>query len=81
MHTTDTPDRQQSGNRAGRRLAAAIVAVALAAAVSGPVAAIPLRLDQPGGSTVSVDPSRSQSSSEFGAKLRTTAGYRALVFG
>ena len=48
---------------------------------AAPSAAVPLKLDQPGGSAVSVDPSRAESSSEFGAKLHTTAGYRVLVFG
>ena len=81
MHTTHTSARHRSSARPGRRLAASIVAVALAAAISGPVAAVPLKLDQPGGSAVSVDPSRTESSSEFGAKLRTTAGYKVLVFG
>jgi hypothetical protein len=52
----------------------------MAAAISGPVAAIPLKVDQPGDGAVSVDPSRAQVSSEFGAKLRTTTGYRILVF-
>jgi hypothetical protein len=80
MHTTDTPRKRPSG-RHGRRLAASIAALAMAAAISGPVAAIPLRLDQPGGSTVSVDPSRAQRASWISAKLRTVAGYRILVFG
>ena len=78
MHTTHAPHR--SSGRPGRRFAASIVAVAMAAAISGPVAAIPLKVDQPGDGAVSVDPSRAQVSSEFGAKLRTTTGYRILVF-
>ena len=53
----------------------------MAAAISGPVGAVPLKLDQPGGSAVSVDPSRAESSSELAAKLRTIAGYQILVFG
>ena len=80
MHSTHTPRKRPSG-RHRRRLAASLVALAMAAAISGPVAAIPLRLDQPGGSTVSVDPSRAERTSESGAKLRTVAGYRVLVFG
>jgi hypothetical protein len=78
MHTTHAPHR--SNGRPGRRFAASIVAVAMAAAISGPVAAVPLKLDQPGDGAVSVDPSRAQVSSEFAAKLRTTSGYRVLVF-
>lgn len=78
MHTTHVSNRHLER---GRRLTASIVALALAAAISGPVAAVPLRLDQPGGSTVSVDPSRAMTTSELGAKLRTTAGYQVLVFG
>jgi len=80
MHTSRTPDRDRSSRRPGRRFAASIVAVAMAAAVSGPVAAIPLKLDRPGDGAVSVDPSPAQVSSESGAKLRTTTGYRVLVF-
>ena len=53
MNTTHASDR--SNGRRGRRLAASIVAIAMAAAISGPVGAVPLRLDQPGGSAVSVD--------------------------
>ncbi len=79
MNTTHASRR--SSSRRGRRLAASIVAVAMAAGVSGPVGAVPLKLDQPGGSAVSVDPSRTERSSELGAKLRTTAGYKVLVFG
>jgi hypothetical protein len=80
MHTTHTPPKRPSG-RHGQRIAAAIVALAMAAAISGPVAAIPLRLDQPGGGTISVDPSRVERASETSAKLRTMAGHRVLVFG
>ena len=80
-HEHDTRIRTRSNGRRGRRLAASIVAIAMAAAISGPVAAVPLKLDQPGGSAVSVDPSRAESTSEFGAKLHTTAGYQVLVFG
>ena len=79
MNTTHASDR--SNGRRGRRLAASIVAIAMAAAISGPVGAVPLRLDQPGGSAVSVDPSRAESTNVLGAKLHTTAGYRDLVFG
>jgi hypothetical protein len=64
----------------GRRIAASIVAVVMAAAISGPVAAVPLKLDRPGGGVVAVDPSRARSSGGFAAKLGTTAGYRVLVF-
>lgn len=79
MNTTHASDR--SNGRRGRRLAASIVAIAMAAAISGPVGAVPLRLDQPGGSAVSVDPSRAESTNELEAKLHTIAGYRDLVFG
>jgi len=81
MNTTHASVRHRTNGRRGRRLAASIVALAMAAAISGPVAAVPLKLDQPGGSAVSVDPSRAESSSELGAKLRTIAGYQILVFG
>lgn len=81
MHTTLAPRRHRSNRRSGRGLAASIVAVAMVAAISGPVAAVPLRLDPPGGSAISVDPSRAGMPSEFAAKLRTTAGHKVLVFG
>jgi hypothetical protein len=80
MHTTFAPHRHGSSGRSGNRIAAMIGAVALAAAITGPAAAIPLKLDQPGDGAVSVDPSPAKVSSEFGAKLRTTSGYRVLVF-
>ena len=79
MNTTHASSR--SNGPRGRRLAASIVAIAMAAAISGPVAAVPMRLDPPGGSAVSVDPSKAVSTSAYAAKLRTTMGYLVLVFG
>ena len=81
MHTTHASQGHRSSGRLARRFATAIGAIALAAAISGPVAAVPMRLDPPGGSAVSVDPSKAESTSAYAAKLRTTMGYLVLVFG
>jgi len=75
-----TITRHRSSGRHGRRFAASIAALALAAVVSSPAAAVPLRQDGPSGTHLLVDRSRSDGATPYAAKLRTTAGYQVLVY-
>lgn len=74
-------DRQRRSGRHGHRLAASLVAIALATIISGPVAAVQLRQELPTGTRVLAGPARSDGTTPYAAKLRTTAGYQVLVFG
>jgi hypothetical protein len=81
METALAADRHRSIGRLGIRLTASVVAIAMAMAISGPAAALPLKRDLPSGIAISVDPSRSDEAASLRAKLRTTAGFRILVYG
>ena len=83
MHAVLTSSRTRRTRRRTRRSAAPILAVTLTAALSGTAGAAQLLRDQNDGGGVYVTPTTAPRVDEgrwLDAKLRTTAGYRVLVF-